>query len=72
MRTKTLLQNRIDPKIKQQFSRYSKLVDIPMNRLIEDFIVKGMETGKLGLKQRLWNDLSTDKNMVDVWNSRIL
>lgn len=66
MDRKILLQNRIDPNIKQEFSRYSKLVNVPMNKLIEDFIIKGIEVGKLGLKQKIWNDLSSNKSLVDV------
>ena len=53
---KTLLQNRINPDIKDEFHRYSKVIGVPMNQLIEDFILDGMEKGGLGLKQKLWNE----------------
>ena len=55
-----LLQNRIDPSIKEKFHRYSQLVGIPMNRLIEGFILSGIEKGKLGLRGRLWSEFKVD------------
>jgi len=41
---KSLLQNRINPKVKEKFHRYSQLVGIPMNRLVENFIEDGMKS----------------------------
>ena len=51
---KSLLQNRINPKVKQKFHRYSQLVGIPMNRLVENFIEDGMKShmDKLDYKLR--------------------
>jgi antitoxin component of RelBE/YafQ-DinJ toxin-antitoxin module len=53
---KMLLQNRINPDIKDEFHRYSKVIGIPMNQLIESFIIDGMRKGGLGLKQKLWKE----------------
>ena len=41
---KSLLQNRINPKVKARFHRYSQLVGIPMNKLVEGFIEDGMKS----------------------------
>jgi len=40
---KSLLQNRINPKVKEKFHRYSQLVGIPMNKLVEGFIEDGIK-----------------------------
>lgn len=56
---KILLQNKIDPKIKSDFYRYSQLIGVPMNRLIEEFIVDSMERGRLQLKVNLWDEFRT-------------
>ena len=50
---KSLLQNRINPKVKARFHRYSQLVGVPMNRLVEHFIEDGMKSGRNGLDRRL-------------------
>lgn len=50
---KSLLQNRINPKVKQRFHRYSQLVGVPMNKLVEGFIEDGMKSGRNGLDGRL-------------------
>ena len=62
---RTLLQNRIDPSVKEQFHRYSQLVGIPMNKLIEGFILDGIENGRLGLKTKLWSEFSST-NRIDI------
>ena len=56
---KILLQNKIDPKIKGDFYRYSQLIGVPMNKLIEEFIVDSMERGRLQLKINLWDEFRT-------------
>ena len=63
---KSLLQNRINSDIKQEFHRYSQLVGVPMNQLIEGFIMDGMNKGRLSLKQELWNEFGGNRNWVDV------
>ena len=63
---KSLLQNRINSDIKQEFHRYSQLVGVPMNQLIEGFIMDGMNNGRLSLKQELWNEFGGNRNWVDV------
>ena len=40
---KSLLQNRINPKVKEKFHRYSQLVGILMNKLVEGFIEDGIK-----------------------------
>ena len=50
---KSLLQNRINPKVKARFHRYSQLVGVPMNRLVEHFIEDGMKSDMEKLDSKL-------------------
>ena len=56
---KTLLQNRIDASIKDKFQRYSKLVGVPMNALIEQFIMECINKKQPQLKVKIWNEMGS-------------
>ena len=56
---KTLLQNRIDASIKDKFQRYSQLVGVPMNALIEQFIMECINKKQPQLKVKIWNEMGS-------------
>ena len=56
---KTLLQNRIDASIKDEFQRYSQLVGVPMNALIEQFIMECINKKQPQLKVKIWNEMGS-------------
>lgn len=54
---KILMQNRIDPEVKQALVRYSQLLGVPMNRIIEHIVMDHIAKRKPDLKIKLLKEI---------------
>ena len=56
---KILMQNRIDPSVKEALRRHSQLTDVPMNKLVEQSIMELITKNSLEVKSKLWQEMGS-------------
>ena len=56
---KILLTNRVDPSVKDALRRHSQLLNVPMNKLVEQSIMEHIVKTKPELQVKIWHEFGS-------------